>query len=121
MFLRTDGWRLPAIVEAACGSTSYRGWSSTASGRWQAVLSEVDAATRSTGEMGLQAPWAPAGPGWDTIDWDAVAGLRPARPWRAHNWLKRQEAEVAVIGAGIIGLAPRTSWRARAPAGSSCR
>ena len=74
MFLRTDEWRLPAIVSYL--RLDFRPWlvEPTASARWQSVLSQLDAATRAIGDAGLESPWAPNGPGWDSVDWDAVAG-----------------------------------------------
>ena len=74
VFLRTDEWRLPAIVSYL--RLDFRPWlvEPAACARWQSVLSQLDAATRAIGDAGLKGPWAPNGPGWDSVDWDALAG-----------------------------------------------
>lgn len=80
VFLRTDDRRAPAIVSYL--RLGFRPWlvEPNASGRWHAALGELDPVSRALGEKGLKDPWVPAGPEWERIDWEAVAGSDRTAP-----------------------------------------
>jgi mycothiol synthase len=61
VFLRTDEWRLPAVVSYL--QLGFRPWlvEPTANERWQRVVAELNGPAKAIGEAGLEGPWAPEG------------------------------------------------------------
>ena len=65
VFLRTDDWRLPAVVSYL--RLGFRPWliEPTALQRWRLVFAQLDPPIGAMGEEALQRPWAPEGPRGD--------------------------------------------------------
>jgi mycothiol synthase len=61
VFLRTDEWRLPAVVSYL--RLGFRPWfvEPMAAERWQRVVGELNGPAKAIGEAGLEGPWAPEG------------------------------------------------------------
>ena len=103
VFLRTDDWRLPAVVSYL--RLGFRPWliEPTALERWRLVFGQLDLPASAMGERALQRPGnlakrAIAGRRQGTLELQATCGTIRG------EGMARQHDDIGIIGAGIVGL-----------------